>query len=380
MMRSSLLSARQTPRKHPCSRLIRRRSRSRVHRGSSQGECPRFSDRMVLSLPWLTRQVPSTSNGFFAKPAATKRSSRRKAASSGCSTRRCVPPDATPRGKATPASGAMSTRSWGGCSRSIPTIANGFSTTRAPRWPRASPSAPRSGSGVRTISIADTSSARCRSATTRPSSNGSARRPTWKTAGRRPTSSATCAAGCWRSRTGPSGCCPRGRRPDARRAVLDLAERVLPGDAHAIWWLDVARSEWRIVHSRGLSEDYVSRTAPGDLLTFTSPLALEDLDRMEMLDGRRQAYMAEGIRSMLTVPLPIGGRRRATLVVYHRLAARDHGDRDTGRHGPGPDRGGGALERRSLRCAASGPPVGRTPGRPDGLSRRRVGAARIARV
>jgi signal transduction histidine kinase len=36
------------------------------------------------------------------------------------------------------------------------------------------------------------------------------------------------------------------------------------------------------------------------------------------VETRRSAYASEGIRALLTIPLPIGGERRATLVVYHR--------------------------------------------------------------
>ena len=104
----------------------------------------------------------------------------------------------------------------------------------------------------------------------------------------------------------------------ARAGVIDLARRVLPADAYAIWWLDATRGEWRVVHSTGLSPAYAAQRLEGGLLTFTQPLIVDDTGASEVLEVRRAAYEAEGIVSVLTVPLPIRGERRATLVIYHR--------------------------------------------------------------
>jgi PAS domain S-box-containing protein len=104
---------------------------------------------------------------------------------------------------------------------------------------------------------------------------------------------------------------------DARTGALELAQRVLPGDAYAIWWFEASRREWRVVHSIGLSEDYAAQRLPGEPFTLVEPLALVDVHRDEAAAARRPAYAAEGIRSMLAVPLPIGGERCASLVVYH---------------------------------------------------------------
>ena len=104
----------------------------------------------------------------------------------------------------------------------------------------------------------------------------------------------------------------------ARAAVIDLAQRVLPADGYAIWWLDVARREWFVVHSQGLSEGYAAQRVPGDVVAFTQPLLVNDVFSLDMLEGRKDAYRAEGIVALITVPLPIHGERRATLVAYHR--------------------------------------------------------------
>ena len=104
----------------------------------------------------------------------------------------------------------------------------------------------------------------------------------------------------------------------ARAAVVDAAERVLPGDAYAVWALDPARGEWRIVYSRGLSPSYAAQQVEGDMVTFAQPLAVDDIDENPLVQMRRDAFRAEGIAALLTLPLPINGERRATLVIYHR--------------------------------------------------------------
>lgn len=104
----------------------------------------------------------------------------------------------------------------------------------------------------------------------------------------------------------------------AREAVIDLASRVLPADAYAIWWLDGAKREWRIVGSQGVSGEYSAQRLAGDAVSFIQPLAVSDVFALELLAHRRDAYRAEGIVALLTVPLSIRGERRAALVAYHR--------------------------------------------------------------
>ena len=109
------------------------------------------------------------------------------------------------------------------------------------------------------------------------------------------------------------------RSTEAARAVaLHLAERVLPADAHAIWWLDAERGEWRIVRSSGLSEKYAAQRVPGSVLPFTHPLEVDDVHSAPMLASRLESYEREGLRSLLAVPLPIGGQRIGSLVAYYR--------------------------------------------------------------
>ncbi|HVH58628.1 MAG TPA: PAS domain-containing sensor histidine kinase [Vicinamibacterales bacterium] len=104
----------------------------------------------------------------------------------------------------------------------------------------------------------------------------------------------------------------------ARAGVVALAQRVLPGDAYAIWALDQGSQDWRIVHSCGLSEHYRRVRLPGGVIEFAQTLGVADASSFGMLGARREAYHDEGIASLLIVPLPIGGVRRAAIVIYYR--------------------------------------------------------------
>lgn len=105
---------------------------------------------------------------------------------------------------------------------------------------------------------------------------------------------------------------------DARAGVIALTQRVLPGDACAIWWFDPAPAEWRIVHAAGLSPEFTAARIPGTPIPTTRPLAIADAQQAAGLEGRREAYAREGIRSFLNLPLPIGNERRAALVIYYK--------------------------------------------------------------
>lgn len=101
-------------------------------------------------------------------------------------------------------------------------------------------------------------------------------------------------------------------------AALELAREVLPSDGYGIWMLAPELRQWRMTCGLGVSREFASQRLEGDLLTFAQPLAVTDVTASPMLTQRRDAYQAEGIRSLLTIPLPVGGVRRATLVIYHR--------------------------------------------------------------
>ena len=57
-------------------------------------------------------------------------------------------------------------------------------------------------------------------------------------------------------------------------------------------------------------------------MPFAAPLVVDDLDLAPILEHRRDEYRAEGIRSLVAVPLLVHGERDATLVLYYRTAHR----------------------------------------------------------
>jgi signal transduction histidine kinase len=103
-----------------------------------------------------------------------------------------------------------------------------------------------------------------------------------------------------------------------RGAICELAHNVSSADASAIWVLDTAHGEWRVVYSVGLSEQFSKQRISGTVVPFAEPLVADDLDAVPMLEHRRADYHAEGIRALVSVPLPIRGVRCATLVFYFR--------------------------------------------------------------
>ena len=104
-------------------------------------------------------------------------------------------------------------------------------------------------------------------------------------------------------------------------SILEFSQRLIPADAYAIWRWHAHTRRWEIVAHFGLSADYRQRTvdllyeAPGMPET---PVVADDVFALPLLSDRKQAYVAEGIRSLLAVPLRMHGQVCGTLVFYHR--------------------------------------------------------------
>jgi PAS domain S-box-containing protein len=113
------------------------------------------------------------------------------------------------------------------------------------------------------------------------------------------------------------------RVEDVLPASVNLAIQLLEADGCAVWRL--AKGAWRIGAAQGVSDGFAGRVitsgtdgGPVTLVGFTDPLAVEDTATHPLLSGHRDAYAAEGIRSMLAVPLRIGRDLSGTLVSYYR--------------------------------------------------------------
>jgi PAS domain S-box-containing protein len=104
-------------------------------------------------------------------------------------------------------------------------------------------------------------------------------------------------------------------------SVLKLFERLLSADAYAIWRLDARSGRWQIAGSSGLSDEYhrsTIRVLERTPVMPEKPVVADDVYALPMLTERAEAYRAEGIRSMLVVPLRLDGKVCGTLAVYHR--------------------------------------------------------------
>ncbi|MFN3648582.1 MAG: PAS domain-containing protein [Armatimonadota bacterium] len=102
-------------------------------------------------------------------------------------------------------------------------------------------------------------------------------------------------------------------------AILDTSERLFQADAYAIWRYFPEDREWRAIADRNLSPEYVRRAPEGDWkLLPDHPVFTPDVLGEPRLAVRRAAYEAEGVRSMLYLPLRICGVKAGTIVFYFR--------------------------------------------------------------
>ena len=113
--------------------------------------------------------------------------------------------------------------------------------------------------------------------------------------------------------------------PDsAIRTVLDLAARFITADAYAVWRRRTSDGLWVRAASQGLSRNYErvnqDQGIAGSLPD--GPIAIDDLDTDRFTATRREIYRAEGLRSMLVIPLITRGDKTGTLVFYYRTPHR----------------------------------------------------------
>jgi PAS domain S-box-containing protein len=105
--------------------------------------------------------------------------------------------------------------------------------------------------------------------------------------------------------------------------LLQLAARLIEADAYALWSLDAESRAWTTISTAGLSEAYLRASSIAiDVATpsMQGTLVVPDVDAESILEHRRAGYRAEGVRSILVVPLRIGDDGPATLTFYYRQA------------------------------------------------------------
>src|SRR5581483_4097574 len=105
------------------------------------------------------------------------------------------------------------------------------------------------------------------------------------------------------------------------RTILDLAKRFVEADAYSVWRKADDSTAWQIAAMEGLSANFTSGLTDsyGDARNLpTEPLVIEDTEHPPFIQDRAEAYKAEGIRSLITVPLRIHGEIKGTIVFYYR--------------------------------------------------------------
>lgn len=108
---------------------------------------------------------------------------------------------------------------------------------------------------------------------------------------------------------------------DVLRTILDLAKEFIKADAYSVWRRAEDDLRWQMVARSGLSENYSgSMVDPGGMAEKLplEPFAIENIEQAPFADLRREAYLSEGIRSLITVPLHLHRRLAGTLVFYYR--------------------------------------------------------------
>jgi PAS domain S-box-containing protein len=108
--------------------------------------------------------------------------------------------------------------------------------------------------------------------------------------------------------------------PAVRASVLDLSHRLIAADAYAIWRVSADGTEWAVADAAGLSDHYLrtaGRVEQSAAVVPSAPLIGEDVQADTPFETRRAAYRAEGIASLLAVPLYVHGRVSGTLTFYY---------------------------------------------------------------
>ncbi len=109
---------------------------------------------------------------------------------------------------------------------------------------------------------------------------------------------------------------------DVLPTLLDLAQEIVEADAYAVWRHDHERSQWQVLASVGLSEEF--KAAKIESLGSTPTVATQlyrisnvAVDLSQELAARAALYRQEGIQALLVVPLHLHNNYSGTLVFYY---------------------------------------------------------------
>src|SRR4051812_12878490 len=100
--------------------------------------------------------------------------------------------------------------------------------------------------------------------------------------------------------------------------VLELARKLNAAEACAIWRQDPDTHVWRIAAAIGLSSAYRQVAIQAESgIVGERPFCFEDVSQIPSTVNRSSLYEAEGIRSLVAMPMTIGGRVAGTLAFYY---------------------------------------------------------------
>jgi GAF domain-containing protein len=100
--------------------------------------------------------------------------------------------------------------------------------------------------------------------------------------------------------------------------IVGSARRLIRAGAYAVWMKGDA-GEWHIVASEGLSKSYTKSMQSGTRgQAAGNPVIISDVYSAPLVEDRRKVYKAEGIASLLAVPLKIHSEADGTITFYYR--------------------------------------------------------------
>lgn len=104
--------------------------------------------------------------------------------------------------------------------------------------------------------------------------------------------------------------------------ILDLATQIIQAEAYALWRTTDGFT-WKILSAKGLSQHYTAQALPKQENISTNgmlrqPTVIADLASHPIYAQRRAMYEAEGIVSIMVVPLRIHSRPEGTITFYWR--------------------------------------------------------------
>lgn len=108
--------------------------------------------------------------------------------------------------------------------------------------------------------------------------------------------------------------------PAVLQTILDLSKRFIQADAYSVWRKKPEKNIWEVMASEGLSDRYARVIAANPVEEAKmprDPVIVENLNATPFAH-RIEAYRAEGIRSLIAVPLRIHGEFAGSIVFYYR--------------------------------------------------------------